>query len=302
MAVTKALSRKDMNGQKIIGVADGTDAQDAATKAMVDAAQAFAISRANHTGSQTASTVSDFDTQVRTSRLDQMAAPTGPVAFNTQRITGLLDPTSGQDAATRSYVDTLLAGVVSGQVTKGEVRVAVGSNVDLAAPGANVDGVAMAEGELFLAYGQTTGTENGPYTWNGAAVAATRAANWNTDGEAVRGSYWVVREGTKAENFALLANDAVITLGTSVPAFIFISATPASGGYSETSPVTAGGAAWPVNHNLGTKLVHVTVYRTASPFDELDVAVTHDTSNQVNVRPDIALALAEYTAVVSKAV
>jgi len=36
--------------------------------------------RANHTGTQTASTVSDFDTQVRTSRLDQMAAPTGSVS------------------------------------------------------------------------------------------------------------------------------------------------------------------------------------------------------------------------------
>ena len=31
------------------------------------------LARANHTGTQTASTVSDFDTQVRTSRLDQMA-------------------------------------------------------------------------------------------------------------------------------------------------------------------------------------------------------------------------------------
>jgi hypothetical protein len=34
------------------------------------------LARANHTGTQLAATVSDFDTQVRTSRLDQMAAPT----------------------------------------------------------------------------------------------------------------------------------------------------------------------------------------------------------------------------------
>jgi len=38
------------------------------------------LARANHTGTQTASTISDFDTQVRTSRLDQMAAPTASVA------------------------------------------------------------------------------------------------------------------------------------------------------------------------------------------------------------------------------
>jgi trimeric autotransporter adhesin len=47
------------------------------------------LARANHTGTQTASTISNFDTQVRTSRLDQMAAPTASVALNSQKITGL---------------------------------------------------------------------------------------------------------------------------------------------------------------------------------------------------------------------
>jgi hypothetical protein len=37
-------------------------------------------------------------------RLDQMSAPTAPVAFGSQRITGVADPTSAQDAATRAYV------------------------------------------------------------------------------------------------------------------------------------------------------------------------------------------------------
>jgi hypothetical protein len=64
------------------------------------------LARANHTGTQTASTVSDFDTQVRTSRLDQMAAPTASVALNAQKITGLADPTSAQDAVTLNYITT----------------------------------------------------------------------------------------------------------------------------------------------------------------------------------------------------
>lgn len=42
------------------------------------------LARANHTGTQTASTISDFDTQVRTSRLDQMAIPTATVDLNAQ--------------------------------------------------------------------------------------------------------------------------------------------------------------------------------------------------------------------------
>jgi len=45
--------------------------------------------RANHTGTQLASTISDFDTQVQTSRLDQMAAPTAAVLFNGQNATNI---------------------------------------------------------------------------------------------------------------------------------------------------------------------------------------------------------------------
>jgi len=64
------------------------------------------LARANHTGTQTASTVSDFDTQVRTSRLDQMAVPTAAVALNAQKITGLADPTNAQEAVTLNYITT----------------------------------------------------------------------------------------------------------------------------------------------------------------------------------------------------
>jgi hypothetical protein len=71
------------------------------------------LARANHTGTQAASTISDFDTQVRTSRLDQMAAPTAAVPLNAQKITGLADPTNAQDAVTLNYITTQ-KGAVSG--------------------------------------------------------------------------------------------------------------------------------------------------------------------------------------------
>ena len=70
--------------------------------------------RVNHTGTQTASTISDFDTQVRTSRLDQMAAPTGSLSMNTQKITNVVDPTSAQDASTKAYVDAQVNALVDG--------------------------------------------------------------------------------------------------------------------------------------------------------------------------------------------
>jgi hypothetical protein len=62
--------------------------------------------RGNHTGTQAASTISDFNTQVRTNRLDQMAAPTAAVPLNAQKITGLADPTNLQDAVTINYINS----------------------------------------------------------------------------------------------------------------------------------------------------------------------------------------------------
>jgi hypothetical protein len=85
--------------------------------------------RANHTGTQLAATVSDFDTQVRTSRLDQMAAPTGSVSVNSQKITNLGTPTANADASTKLYVDTAVANLVNSAPgtldTLGEIATAI---------------------------------------------------------------------------------------------------------------------------------------------------------------------------------
>jgi hypothetical protein len=75
-------------------IVDGTIVDGDIANGTISAAKLVAdpYARANHTGTQLASTVSDFDTQVRTSRLDQMAAPTASVALNAQKITGLGTP------------------------------------------------------------------------------------------------------------------------------------------------------------------------------------------------------------------
>lgn len=52
------------------------------------------------------SRISDFDSQVRTSRLDQMASPVSDVSLAGHRLTGVAEPSSAQDAATKHYVDT----------------------------------------------------------------------------------------------------------------------------------------------------------------------------------------------------
>jgi len=64
------------------------------------------LARANHTGTQTASTISDFDTQVRTSKVTDLAAPTGSFSMNSQKITNLATATTSTDAINKDYVDS----------------------------------------------------------------------------------------------------------------------------------------------------------------------------------------------------
>jgi hypothetical protein len=70
--------------------------------------------RANHTGTQLAATVSDFDTQVRTSKVTDLTAPTGSFSMNSQKITSLATPTLSTDASTKAYVDAQITALVGG--------------------------------------------------------------------------------------------------------------------------------------------------------------------------------------------
>jgi hypothetical protein len=59
----------------------------------------------------TASKISDFATTAKGYTLDSFAVPVAAVAMNNQKITGMADPTSGSDAATKTYVDNLSSGL-----------------------------------------------------------------------------------------------------------------------------------------------------------------------------------------------
>ena len=112
ISATAAITKTKLNLGGTITSADLVDGT--IVNADINASAAIALSklavdplaRANHTGTQLASTISNFDTQVRTSRLDQMAAPTASVALNSQKITGLADPVNPQEAVTLNYIDT----------------------------------------------------------------------------------------------------------------------------------------------------------------------------------------------------
>jgi len=87
------------------------------------------LARANHTGTQTASTISDFDTQVRTSKVTDLTAPTGSFSMNSQKITSLATPTDSTDASTKGYVDTQVSNLINSAPstldTLGEIATAI---------------------------------------------------------------------------------------------------------------------------------------------------------------------------------
>lgn len=300
MAGTKKLSATDFSGLKGINVADGTVATDVVSKSQLDTASTNDRSRANHTGTQTASTISDFDTQVRTSRLDQMAAPTADVNLNSRKIVSLTDGSAASDAATKGQLDAAIAALSSGLVLKGSVRAATSANITIATPGTTIDGLTASNGDIFLLMGQSTGSQNGPWVFNGSAAAMTRPANFDTSAEAVLGSFWDVREGTSADTFALMTNDTAVTLGTTTLNFVIRGAASATTGYTTTSPVTSGGGSWVVTHNLNTRYIVAQVARVGSPYDIVDVRIERTSVNTVTVLPDVALASGEYEIMIQK--
>jgi hypothetical protein len=298
MTARKQANDLDFNQHQATNLgAPDPGSSDAARISDVEAASTADRSRANHTGTQLANTISNFDATVRQNRLDQMAAPTNPVSFNGQLLTGVANPVSATDGVNKQTLDAAIAALTSGLTLKGTVRAVSMGNVNIASPGATIDGLTASSGQVFWLNGQTTSTQNGPYVFNGAAAAMTRATNWDTDAEAVLGSFWVVREGTSADSLAILSNDAPIVIGTSTPAVTIIKLGAGTSGYS-TNVGNGAATAHTVVHSLGTEDVLVQVRRVASPKDFIDVYVKVVDGNTVSVEPDDVWATGEFRVMV----
>jgi hypothetical protein len=156
----------------------------------------------------TATKISDFDTQVRTSRLDQMAVPTSQVSLNNQRIVSLADPTGPQDAATKAYVDATKQGLD----VKDSVRVATTANITLSGT-QTIDGISLIVGDRVLVKDQTTSSTNGIYIVS--STAWTRANDFDTNAKVTPGAFTFVESGTvNADSGWVLTTDAAINIGT----------------------------------------------------------------------------------------
>ena len=157
--------------------------------------------------------ISDFDAGVRTNRLDQMTAPTSAVSLNSQKITGLADPTADADAANKGYVD----GVAQGLDVKDSVVATTTANGTLStafANGQSIDGVTLQTGDRILIKNQSTASQNGIYNVQ-ASGAPSRATDMATGANAA-GAFVFVEQGTvNAENgFTCTSDTGSAVVGT----------------------------------------------------------------------------------------
>ena len=273
----------------------------------------FYLARANHTGTQTASTISDFDTQVRTSTLNQMATATADVALGAHKLTGVADPTNPQDAATKAYVDAARQGLD----VKPSVRAATTANITLSGE-QTIDGVSVVSGDRVLVKAQTSGSENGIYV--AASGSWTRATDADSSAKVTPGLYTFVEEGTTlADTGWICSNDGAITLNATALTFVQFSSAGvviAGTGITKTGNVialdSAGGYGvrkaqadvgdnsstdLSITHNLSTRDVAVQVYNKTTPYETVFCDVERTSTSAILLRFATAPGTAQYRVV-----
>lgn len=224
-----------------------------------------------------------------------------------------------------------LNAAIEGTAWKDSVRVSTQANLNLASPGATIDGIAMVSGDRFIARSQTAGAENGIYIWNGAAVPATRSLDMDSAAD-VEMAITTVEEGTNA-GVSYRQTAVNVTLGTTSLAWTVFGS--GSGAASETSAgileigtqvetdaglvdnvavtplklatsvfaskkfsATVGdgsAVSYVLTHSLNTRNVHVGVYRNSGTFDEIDCEVQRTSVNSITLVFDTAPTAAQFT-------
>lgn len=249
---------------------------------------------------------------------------------NAARIINLLAPASPSEPVRLQDLNS----AVEGLAWKDNARVSTASNINIASPGAALDGITMAVNDRVLVRGQTTQTENGIYIWNGAATTLTRSLDGSTFDE-LESAIVTVDEGTSGgsafrqtqvngvigtNNVIWVSFGATVGAATTASAGIVRLATAAetnagtdatiavspatlatySGMVRKFSQTFGDGSAtqYTITHNLNSQDVTVAVYRTSGAFDEVFCDVEHTTANSITVRFASAVASNQFRAVV----
>jgi hypothetical protein len=230
------------------------------------------------------------------------------------KVTNLPSPSNSGDAASKAYVDSL----VEGLAWKDSCRVSTQANLNLASPGASIDGVTMASQDRVLVRSQSVASQNGIYVWNGAAVAMTRALDASTFAE-LEQAVTTVEEGTSASTsyrqdqingtidssniswvtfgaaaptasettagIAEIATQAEVNAGTDDSHFITPLKLASWSGRIKKYAVSIGdgtNTSYTVTHNLATLDVTVAIFNNSNG-EEVITDITHATINTLTI-------------------
>jgi hypothetical protein len=181
----------------------------------------------------------DASTQRTTLGLGTIATQnSNSVSLTGGSITGLGDPATSSEAATKNYVDNLVAGLR----TRAVARVGSTANVTIASElenGDTIDGVTLVTGDRVLLKNQSTASQNGLYI-----VVASGAASRDTEFDTIEelaGQLILISEGSaNADDLYLCTTDTSATLGSSTISYTQVF--PSSGGTVTSVAVADSGS------------------------------------------------------------
>jgi len=263
----------------------------------------------------TASKISDFDTQVRTSKVTDLTAPTSSFSMNSQKIVSVLDPTLAQDAATKAYVDNVTSGInthapvvaastanISGTYTNGTSDqsggTGIGATFTASANGAiSLDSVSPTIGQRVLIKNQTDQKQNGVYTVTtvgtaGTPFVLTRATDSdNSTANQVRAGDFVYVNSDPATtsnggqgwvmNTVGTGTGGTIVIGTNNlnwVQFTGVSDTTAGGGLTRSGNIIAVGAGTGITVNANDVAVNTLVVPTISGSNTVTLTTSGTTA------------------------
>ena len=177
---------EQMANKGFLGQDTGTN-QNVAHLSVADARSLLALdAQAGH--------IANFDTQVRTSKLNEMTAPSADLSLNNKKITTLADPLASDDAATKGYVDS----VAQGLDFKESVLTATIADIGTIGTTMTLNGTHFSNGTAptvtdtrVLVKAQSTASQNGIYKLTSGG-GLTRTGDANSAGDLSGGAYvWV---------------------------------------------------------------------------------------------------------------
>ena len=170
-------------------------------------------------------------------------------------ISGMSDPSSGNEVATKNYVDSIATALTVRHVMK----VATTGNVDLTADlqnGDTIDGVSISTGQKVLVKSQSDATQNGVYKVV-ASGTASRDPDYDNISELAGGIYTIQSGNTQADFIYLCTSDNTGTLGS--VAVNFQKVQPNNSGTVTSIGLTQSGSEFTIANTPVTSAGNITI-------------------------------------------